>query len=80
MKTGEPAMVMEASTKEKIAYLKAHLHPSTVEYLEPMNFMLDQPFPYDEIEERWFDEADDENPPIPATVVKHDREVWLAAR
>jgi len=63
---GEAALQLEASTEQKISYLKANLHPSTVAYLEPLNFMLDQPFPYDEYDEHWFDESDEDNPAVPS--------------
>lgn len=76
----EPAAAYKSqgvSQKDKVAYLKRNLHPSTVDYLEGLDFMDNRPFPYDEPEENWFDESDEENPVMPNGVVIHDREVWL---
>ena len=76
----EPSVAYKSqsvSQKDKVEYLKKNLHPSTVEYLEDMDFMDNRPFPYDDSEENWFDELDEENPVMPNDVVIHDREVWL---
>lgn len=76
----EPAVAYKwqgASQNEKADYLKKNLHPSTVEFLENMEFMENRPFPYDEPEEDWFDESDEKNPAMSNDVVMHDKEVWL---
>ena len=81
-KATEPAIAYEiprSSAEERIAYMKKHLHPTTVGYLEQWNFMVDRPFPYDDIDEHWMEESDDENPAISNEIVLHDREVWLHA-
>ena len=78
----EPALASKrqgALQKEKVDYLKKNLHPTTVEYLESVDFMENRPFPYDEPEGNWFDESDEENPAMPNDVVMHDKEVWLSA-
>ena len=73
----EPAVAY--GIQEKVAYMKNHLHPATVKYLEQWDFMVDRPFPYDEIDEHWFDEPDQENPAVSSDIVLHDKEVWLYA-
>lgn len=78
----EPALAYEgscSSVEERVAYMKKNLHPATVEFLEQHDFMVDKPFPYDEVDERWFDEADHENPAVSNDIVLHDKEVWLHA-
>ena len=51
----EPALAYEgscSSVEERVAYMKKNLHPATVEFLEQHDFMVDKPFPYDEVDER----------------------------
>ena len=78
----EPALAYEgscSSVEERVAYMNKNLHPATVEFLEQHDFMVDKPFPYDEVDERWFDEAGHENPAVSNDIVLHDKEVWLHA-
>jgi hypothetical protein len=70
---------METPLAEKIAYMKSHLHPSTVQFLEQHDFMANEDFPEDEYDEQWFDATDESNPVVPNDIVTHDREVWLNA-
>ena len=81
MKLGEPALKLESSTEEKIAYLRATLHPSTTEYLEALDWMVDKPFPYDAspTDDSWAEESDDENPAISDDIIIQDRKAWLNA-
>lgn len=81
MTLGEPALKQESSTEEKIAYLRATLHPSTSEYLEALNWMVDKSFPYDASpsDESWTEEADDENPAISNDIIIQDRKAWINA-
>ena len=80
---GESSHVAEPAVaygiQERVAYMRNHLHPDTVKYLEQWDFMVDSPFPYDEIDEHWFDEPDQENPAVSNDIVLHDKEVWLHA-
>lgn len=78
----EPALVYEescSSVEERVTYMKKNLHPATVEFLEQHDFMVNQPFPYDEVDEHWLDEEDHENPAVSNDIVLHDKEVWLHA-
>lgn len=82
---GEPALRLEASINEKISYLRANLHPSTVEYLELVDWMLDKPFPYDDCDpndDSWVDEAEaaGDSDIVPMEIIMHDREIWRNAR
>ena len=81
----EPALRLEASVEESISYLRANLHPSTVEYLELMDWMVDKPFPYDVCnadDDSWVDEAEAAGDAdiVPMEQIMHDREVWRDAR
>lgn len=81
MVVGEPALKLEATTMEKIAYLRANLHPSTIEYLESRNWMVEKTFPYDDSASdlSWTEESEESNPIISNDVIIQDRKAWLNA-
>lgn len=81
MVASEPAFKLESSIEEKIAYLKEHLHPSTSEYLESLDWMVDKPFPYDDAssDDSWTEEEEHLNPIVPNDIIIQDRKAWLNA-
>lgn len=78
-------IVRESSNLQKKEYLRTHLHSSTAEFLESVDWMENMPFPMysdSDDDETWIDMAeavgcadivDDE-------IVNKDRQAWLSLR
>lgn len=85
MTVGEAAVdysYFDSPSEQKLEYLRKHLHPTTVAYLEQFEFMKGQPFPYndEELTDDWTNYSDEDNPAVPDEIIKHDQEVWLNVR
>ena len=74
----------EVTSEEKIAYLRAHLHPSTVQLLESENWMQGAAFPCSSTsdDDSWIDEAEamGDSDIVPDEIMQNDLAVWKSVR
>lgn len=78
-------VVRESPNLQKKEFLRTHLHSSTAEFLESVDWMENKPFPMysdSDDDETWIDmaEAVGYADVVDDTIVNKDRQAWLSLR
>lgn len=76
--------VQEESNYKKKEFLRGHLHDSTVEFLESVEWMENKPFPVypDSDDDAWIDEAEamQDADIVDDAIILKDRQAWQSLR
>lgn len=74
--------VLEGPNSKKKEFLRVHLHASTVEILESVEWMEDKPFPIYSDDEDWIDAAEAEQGAdiVDDAIILKDRLAWQSLR